>query len=187
MIENILDKYGINIDHALQVKSYALMLFDAITIFDEEFNDKDREYLKTAALLHDIGYFIDKKSHHKHSLAMIKELDISEFDDYEKLIIANIARYHRSALPDAEKHCDYATLQEVDRIKVSKLAGMLKIADGLDKPHKNLIIGISAEYTEKSILLHLKTMGFVPKLEMAAEKSDLLKQIYNRDVKFSCE
>lgn len=187
MIENILEQYKINIDHALQVKSYAMMLYEAVKNFDKEFEEKDQEYLKAAALLHDIGYFIDKKSHHKHSLAMIKEMDIPEFDKYEKLIIGNIARYHRSALPSEEKHIEYAELQKIDRVKVSKLAGMLRIADGLDKPHKNLIIGISAENVDNIIIFHLKTMGFIPKLEMAVEKSDLLKQIYNKDVKFICD
>ena len=51
----------------------------------------------------------------------------------------------------------------------------------------NLITGISAELDDLSIVFHLKTMGFVPKVEMAVEKSDLMQQIYNRDVKFSCE
>lgn len=187
MIENILEKFDINIDHALQVKSYAMMIFDAINTNTNEFSESDRNYLKSAALLHDIGYSIDKKSHHKHSLSVIKNLDMEEYSTYEKLIIGNIARYHRCALPNVDKHEDYAALNESDRIKVSKLAAILKIADGLDKPHKNLITGISAEFDDLSIVFHLKTMGFVPKVEMAVEKSDLMQQIYNRDVKFSCE
>lgn len=187
MIENIIEKYNINIDHALQVKSYALMLFDAINTLTNEFSEKDKEYLKAAALLHDIGYCVDKKSHHKHSLTLIKQLEIPEYSEYEKLLIGNIARYHRCALPNVEKHEDYAALEENDRIKVSKLAAILKIADGLDKPHKNLILGISADVNEDCIVFHFKTLGFTPKFEMAVEKSDLMKQIYNRDVKFSCE
>lgn len=187
MIEKILEKFDINTDHALQVRNYAVMIFEAINSVTSEFTGRDLEYLKAAALLHDIGYNIDKKSHHKHSLSLIKNLSIPEYSDYEKLMIANIARYHRNAFPNPEKHADYAALSEKDREKISKLAGMLKIADGLDKPHKNLITGISVKFNDNEIDFFLKTLGFAPKLEMAYEKANLIEFVYNKAVKFICD
>ena len=55
------------------------------------------ELLEYAALLHDIGYFYGYEAHHKHAYRMIMAADIPGLDEREKAIVANVARYHRSA------------------------------------------------------------------------------------------
>ena len=187
MIDDIVKKYNIRISHSNQVKTYALMLFDALNgkLFD--FGAKEREYLAAAALLHDIGNHIDRKSHHKNSLNMILEMDFDEFSAYERAIIAHLARYHRSSFPDEAKHKRFAALDEVQKDVVMKLCGVLRLADGLDKPQKNLITGIEAEIDENSINLTLRTVGFMPKLAMAKQKKDLLEFVYKKTVNLSCK
>ena len=51
-------------------------------------NGVDFDILIISALLHDIGYFVEKKSHHKHSLELILKEKFEEFSDEEVLIIA---------------------------------------------------------------------------------------------------
>ena len=57
------------------------------------------ELLEYAALLHDIGYYYGYDAHHKHAYRMIMEADIPGLNEREKSIVANVARYHRSAGP----------------------------------------------------------------------------------------
>ncbi len=187
MIEDIVKKYNIRTAHSNQVKVYALMLFDALNgkLFD--FGEKEKSYLGAAALLHDIGYHIDRKSHHKHSLGMILEMDFEEFDDREREIIAHLARYHRSAFPDETKHMRFCALNQEQKNVILKLCGLLRLADGLDKPAKNLITGIEADVDDFSINLSLRTVGFLPKLAMAMEKKDLMEFIYKKTVNLSCK
>ncbi|MFH4146454.1 HD domain-containing protein, partial [Acinetobacter baumannii] len=68
-----------------------------------------RPLLIAAALLHDVGYIVAHESHHKHSLYLIKHAELTGFSEEERNVIANIARYHRGALPK-EKHPEYAAL-----------------------------------------------------------------------------
>lgn len=187
MIEDIVKKYNIRTAHSNQVKIYALMLFDALNgkLFD--FGEKEKSYLGAAALLHDIGYHIDRKSHHKHSLGMILEMDFEEFDDREREIIAHLARYHRSAFPDETKHMRFCALNQEQKNVILKLCGLLRLADGLDKPAKNLITGIEADVDDFSINLSLRTVGFLPKLVMAMEKKDLMEFVYKKTVNLSCK
>ena len=187
MIDDIVKKYNIRIPHSNQVKTYSLMLFDALNgkLFD--FTAKEREYLAAAALLHDIGYYIDRKSHHKHSLNMILEMDFDEFSPLEREIIAHLARYHRSSFPDESKHMRFCALNEAQKNVIIKLCGLLRLADGLDKPQKNLITGIEAKIDENSINLTLRTVGFLPKLAMAEQKKDLLEFVYKKTVNLSCK
>ena len=65
--------------------------------------------MEFAAILHDIGYLINSRQHHKHAYYLIKNSDLSGLTADEIDIIANVARYHRRALPD-KKHDEYAAM-----------------------------------------------------------------------------
>lgn len=184
-IPEMLEKYKADKEHSQQVKQYCEKLFDAL---QESclinFTLREKEYLLAASLLHDIGYFIEKKSHHKHSMKLIIENGLEGFDEKETRIIANIARYHRSSEPNAEKHKEYAELSLSEQELVLKLSSILRIADGMDKPHKNLILRISAAECKESIDFSIKTVGFKPNLKMAQEKSELFENVFKKRVKF---
>lgn len=89
-------------DHALHVTKLALKLFDALEPA-YGLGAGARRMLEAAAILHDVGYFINYSSHHKHSYHLIRHADLFGFTPREREIIANAARYHRKALPK-KKH-----------------------------------------------------------------------------------
>src|SRR5258708_39845934 len=95
----------------------------------------DRKLLEFAAILHDIGYFVSGAGHHRHAMMMILTEPLLPFSRDEVKIIANVARYHRKALPTQE-HTVFGTLSDIDRRRVAYLAALLRIADALDRSHK---------------------------------------------------
>lgn len=183
-IKSLMEKCQTDTEHAKQVCEYCMKLVAATNGKITFFTENEIEYLKTAALLHDIGYCVEKKSHHKHTMAIILEKGIDGFSKYELQIIANTARYHRSSLPDETKHEEYAKLDEKQKKIVNELASILRIADGMDKPHKNLIIRLEMQENETEINFYAKTVGFIPKLKSAQEKSDLFEKTFKKKVKF---
>ena len=58
-----------------------------------------RLLLQVAALLHDVGIYVSLRSHHKHTQYILAASQIFGLSDEETAIVANIARYHRGALP----------------------------------------------------------------------------------------
>jgi exopolyphosphatase/guanosine-5'-triphosphate,3'-diphosphate pyrophosphatase len=68
---------------------------------------------------------------------------IPELSRREKSIVANVARYHRKALPQAT-HAPYAALDGDDRSLVCGLAALLRIADGLDRAHLDAVQRLQA-------------------------------------------
>lgn len=174
-------------EHAQEVCKYSLMLFDALKENTEKFKNIDeqaKDYLALGALLHDIGYCIEKKSHHKHAMNLIINEGVDGYREEEVKIIANIARYHRSAFPNPEKHETFAQFSDNNRELITLLGGIVRLADGLDKPHKNLILRINAQETENSLNLYLKTIGFKPNLKMAESKKDLLEFAFEKKINF---
>lgn len=181
------EKYCKDKEHACEVKKYAVMILNALQQNCQEFQNlpaKSQNYLENAALLHDIGYVTEKKSHHKHSMNIIVKEGLNDYSQDETLIIANIARYHRGSFPDPSKHEQFARLSDEYQTLVTKLGAILRLADGLDKPHKNLILRMQAKETETTLELYLKTIGFKPNLKTAQEKKDLLEFVLHKNVEF---
>ena len=123
--------------HSRHVAHLSLAIFDGVA---EEFglNKAERRMLEAAALLHDIGYFISYNSHHKHSYHLIRHADLFGLTPREREMTAQIARYHRKALPK-KKHAEFSQLNEKDRLIVNRLGGILRLADGLDRRRSGLV------------------------------------------------
>ncbi|MFO0972789.1 MAG: HD domain-containing protein [Phycisphaerae bacterium] len=66
------------------------------------------ELLKYACLLHDVGYLISHRGHHKHSYYLIHNGGLQGFDAQEIELIANV-RYHRKGRP-RKSHYSYQHL-----------------------------------------------------------------------------
>jgi exopolyphosphatase/guanosine-5'-triphosphate,3'-diphosphate pyrophosphatase len=126
--------------HTQQVARLALALFDQ-TAAVHGLGQKDRECLEYGALLHDIGVHISYEGHHKHSYYLIKNGDLRGFEPDEIEIIALIARYHRRGSPKKSDD-EFAALRGPQRKVVKTLAALTTLAEGLDRSHSQVVIGL---------------------------------------------
>jgi exopolyphosphatase/guanosine-5'-triphosphate,3'-diphosphate pyrophosphatase len=124
-------------DHARQVAKLALQAFDQ-TAKAHGLGDAEREWLEYAALLHDIGVHISYERHHKHSYYLIKNGGLRGFEPREIEIIALISRYHRQA-PPRKSHPGFGTLTRKERDTVRMLGALLRLAEGLERSHSQVI------------------------------------------------
>jgi exopolyphosphatase/guanosine-5'-triphosphate,3'-diphosphate pyrophosphatase len=133
--------------------------------------------LTLAALLHDIGTFINNRSHHKHSQYLIENSDIFGLSKQDLTLVALSARYHRSALP-RPTHITYTALTRVNRLRVSKLAAILRVADALDRGHAQRIRTPQFTLLPDRLQIGVAEPGDCAVEEVALkEKSDLFEQV----------
>jgi exopolyphosphatase / guanosine-5'-triphosphate,3'-diphosphate pyrophosphatase len=173
--------HGWDEPHSRQVTKLALSLFDQTTEL-HGLGPTERELLEVAGLLHDVGYAVAQSAHHKHSLYVIRHADLDGFRPDELALIANVARYHRKALP-SERHPDYQSLSEGERELVRRLASLLRLADGLDADHFQVVREVEVKLDGDVARLELRALD-VPDLAMwAAERNgDLFEQEFGRRV-----
>jgi exopolyphosphatase/guanosine-5'-triphosphate,3'-diphosphate pyrophosphatase len=166
-------------EHSLQVARLALQLFDALAPV-AGLTKKDRQVLEAAALLHDVGYFISYASHHKHSYHLIRHADLFGFTPRERELTANVARYHRKSLPK-KKHEAFARLSADDQQLVSRLGGIMRMADGLDRRRSGLVRDLQCTVTDEEFTVALDGADDIS-VEMfgARNKGDLFEQIFSR-------
>lgn len=137
--------------HSEQVARLALRIFDFLS---DKYNltSKDKDFLEAAALMHDIGSHISHSQHHRHSYYLIINSDLLGYNYSELEVIANIARYHRKSHPKI-KHEGYNKLDHLSREKVKKLAGILRIADGLDRGHCSAVKDVELKLFKKLLVI----------------------------------
>jgi exopolyphosphatase/guanosine-5'-triphosphate,3'-diphosphate pyrophosphatase len=127
-------KYSFNEAHATHVASVACLLFDQLEVL-HQLPRRWRGLLEIGALLHGIGLYISSRSRHKHSMYLINNSEMFGIGQQELQMIAMIARYFRGA-PPQPSHPPYARLSRSNRVAISKLAAILRIAKALDVTHR---------------------------------------------------
>ena len=157
-IDNLAKKLNINYAHAKQVEIISLKIFDLMNQILFEFGDDEREMLAYAALLHDIGYFISHDLHHKHSFYLIKNSDLPGFTNDDANLIANIARYHRKSHPK-KIHNEYTILSDSKKYIVKVLAGILRIAEGLDRRQNQFVKDVAVDFDKASNDLNIRLVS----------------------------
>jgi exopolyphosphatase/guanosine-5'-triphosphate,3'-diphosphate pyrophosphatase len=181
------ERYDEEPSHSDRVSRLALELFDALKKW-HGLDQRERELLHSAALLHDIGWSQtpDGKGHHKIAARMIAEHRWQALATGEVEIVAQVARYHRKAIPGPE-HGAFHALPKAAQKKVMTLGGILRVADAFDRTHTGRIEKIvSAAITDDMLVIRVQPNGnWVAERGMFELKRNMLELAAERTVK--CE
>jgi exopolyphosphatase / guanosine-5'-triphosphate,3'-diphosphate pyrophosphatase len=168
--------------HARHVTRLALALFDSLADL-HELGPADRRVMLAAAMLHDVGVFIDHRRHHRHSHYIISQSELPGFTPDEIQLVANVARYHRKAGP-TPAHEAYARLSEPDRLRVRALASLLRVADALDREHLQKVRNLVARIDDDAVVLTVGAHGDLLLEQWALQrKSDLFRDTFRRPIR----
>jgi len=174
-------KYHYDENHAERVRELSVRLFDELKT-EQRMSETHRLYLEVAALLHDIGLFVSSRSHHKHSQYLIAASELFGLRNRELELIANISRYHRRALPQ-RSHPSYISLDRDERMIVSKLAAILRVANALDKDHLQKVMELNITREGDQILLSGQNVSDLAMGRLAlASRSDFFTEIFGKKV-----
>jgi exopolyphosphatase/guanosine-5'-triphosphate,3'-diphosphate pyrophosphatase len=112
----------------------------------------DRQLLEWAARLQDVGYVINYDQHHKHSYHLVRNSRLPGIRGHDLEVIANVARYHRGALPK-RKHENLARLSTEDQQRVQHMAAILRLAGGLDRSRSQQVRDVIARIEGDGVVL----------------------------------
>src|SRR3954463_16675852 len=177
------ERCGYSPAHAKHVAQLALSVFDQ-TRAVHQLGDREREWLEFGALLHDAGVHISYERHHRHSYYLIKNGELRGFDPQEIEIIALLARYHRQATPK-KTHDGYGTLKGALRRTVKTLAAMLRLAEGLDRSHAQVVTALDVVPRGNGYLIRLRASGDAELELWAAHRHGApLEEVLRRPLRF---
>jgi exopolyphosphatase / guanosine-5'-triphosphate,3'-diphosphate pyrophosphatase len=167
--------------HAQQVARLALQIFDA-TRGLHGLGAREREWLEFGALLHDIGIHISYEGHHKHSYYLVRNGGLRGFEPQEIPIIGLIARYHRQGTPKKD-HEGFVDLPARRRDTVSILGAILRLAEGLDRSHAQVVDRVYVTVSRKRLRLRLRIKGDAElELWAAHRHTGPLAKLFEREI-----
>jgi exopolyphosphatase/guanosine-5'-triphosphate,3'-diphosphate pyrophosphatase len=169
--------------HARHVQRLAESLFDQLAP-PLGLDPADRDLLSAAALLHDVGYVVSFRQHHKHTYHLVAHAQIEGFTPREHEVIAQVARYHRRSTP-RKRHAPFAALPRPDRKRVRTLSALLRVADALDRRHTQRVRAVRCEAGPRRLRLNLEGEGdLAVEIHGASGKAEALREVFGREVVF---
>ncbi|HWQ67755.1 MAG TPA: HD domain-containing protein [Methanospirillum sp.] len=181
----LMNRYDPDPRHARQVSRIALLLYDNLEGL-HGFSREERSLLMYAALLHDTGWSVTGRPHHKGSMDIILSDTTIPLSTPDRLKVALIARYHRKSSP-SPSHKKFMSLSARDQAIIRWAAAVLRTADALDRAHQSIVRDLTLEISEKTLLIQCisdrcvdETFPVSPEVFMS--KTTLLSEITGREV-----
>jgi exopolyphosphatase/guanosine-5'-triphosphate,3'-diphosphate pyrophosphatase len=171
-------RFGASDVHENHVARLSLLLFDGL-VERHLFEPADRDVLFAAALVHDVGRAVNPSSHHKHGAYIVRNAALPTWRPEEIDLIATLVRYHRKSLPKPT-HPEWAVATAELRAKIEGLAGILRVADGLDRRHLGVVSSLSVEHEAGVVRVVLEaTQDVTPEIDGARFKAELFERAFD--------
>jgi len=126
-------RYGWSEAHSTKVARLAVELFDGMSAV-HDLSPADRDLLEFGAFLHDVGEYVSKDAHERHTAYLIENGRLRGFSPAEIDVLSCLGRFHKRGTPKTSFE-PYARLKEARQRKVTQLVAILQVADGLDRSH----------------------------------------------------
>ncbi len=157
----------------------------ALTIFDSMrkvhgLGKRERLLLQIATLLHDCGKYISMTSLGECSYSIIMATEIIGLSHLEREVVANVVKYNHL---DFEYYNDVGkktTLGREEYLKIAKLTAILRVANGLDRSHKQKFKNVRISLKDSILTITIETNEDIT-LEkgMFDQKAEFFEEVYS--------
>ena len=150
---NAVAHYRVDVKHAMQVRGFAMHLFAALKAvhgLDPEY----AEWLSAAAMLYEVGDFVNRNGRHRHTYYIISYSEILGYTPEQRKIIAAIARYLGKSRPAAGDG-PMKALPAPDQENVTKAALLLRLARALNLSRSGAVRSVHVRVHDGEVKLAL--------------------------------
>jgi exopolyphosphatase/guanosine-5'-triphosphate,3'-diphosphate pyrophosphatase len=182
-IMKAVDHYGVDRKHALDVRDAAMLLFSSLKSV-HRLPPEYREWLSAAAMLYEVGDYVNRNGRHRHTNYIISNSEILGYTPQQRRLIAAIARYLGKSRPTTEDG-PMKVVDTADRANVQKAILLLRLARALNLGRSRAVqkvrVGLhSAEV--KLTLVPRRRMGVDLELWAIEKDRDYFREVFGREL-----
>ena len=175
-VSHLAKRYCCNKEHNVNVTKIACQIFDK-TKKIHGLRGKQRLQLEIAAMLHDCGKFINMNMGGFNSYSIIMSTEIMGLSHKEREEVANIVRYNSVELPDYLELKDQ--IGDCDYMVIAKLVAILRVANAMDRSHKQKASDYSIVVREQQLVITIDTLyDLALERGLFHNKAEFFQQVY---------
>ncbi|HTX42587.1 MAG TPA: Ppx/GppA phosphatase family protein [Acidobacteriaceae bacterium] len=181
-VEEACRRYGIDPRQAEPVRQHAAQLFrdlDSVHGLPPEY----RTWLEAAAMLRDIGKFLNHQGYHRHAQYIIANSELYGFTPQQRVVTSAIARYQGKSRPAPEGR----TMRQVppdEYEHVRRAVVLLRLAVALNQDRASDVLQVRVRVYPKRVLLELRPGRTGAELELWSlrKEADYFREVFGRDL-----
>jgi exopolyphosphatase / guanosine-5'-triphosphate,3'-diphosphate pyrophosphatase len=175
-------RYGVDQRKAEPVRQHAVQLFDQL----EPVHALPSEYklwLEAAAMMQDVGKFMNHQGHHRHTQYIVANSEIFGFSPEQRAIVSAIARYMGKSRPYAMDRVMRAVPVE-EHGNVVQAVVLLRLALALNQDRASAAVRLRIHIYPKRVLLELVPGRGGAELEAWALKKEAayFREVFRREL-----
>ncbi len=141
---------------------------------------RQRFLLQLSAILHDCGKFINMTNVGECSYNIIMNTEIIGLSHAERECVALIVRFNHEPFVYYEELASNSLVDRETYLVVAKLTAILRVANGLDKSHKDKFKKLHTELCEDRLLLSADAdQDIMYEMETFKERTGFFEEVFN--------
>lgn len=134
----------------------------ALTIFDSMkkihgLGNRERLLLQLSTILHDCGKYISMTNLAECSYNIIMSTEVIGLSHMERQIVANVVKYNHMEFEYFEEMSRYGVTDQASYLKMAKLTAILRLANGLDRSHKQKFKNVKTALKDGQLIITVDT------------------------------
>ena len=177
--KNIAKRYQSNKTHLLGTEYLALTIFDKMKRI-HGMDKRERLLLQIAVWLHDCGKYISMTHTAECSYQIVMSTEIIGLSHREREIIANAIRFDTEEFVSFEEFSMGSSLDKNDYLLIAKISAILRVANSMDRSHKQKFKNVRVTLKERELLVVVDTVEDIT-LEQGlfSHKADFFETIFS--------
>ena len=149
----VCERYGIEQRKVEPVRQHVVELFDALARV-HELPEEYRLWLEAAAMMQDVGKFMNHQGHYRHTQYIIANSEIFGFSPEQRVIVSAIARYLGKSRPEPmDRPMRWIPVEE--HVHVMRAVVLLRLAVALNQDRASAVVRMRTHVYPKRVLLEL--------------------------------
>ncbi|MEO6817942.1 MAG: Ppx/GppA phosphatase family protein [Edaphobacter sp.] len=146
-------RYEVQLKNVEPVREHVVQLFDSLARV-HELPEEYKHWLEAAAMMHDVGKFMNHQGHYRHTQYIIANSEIFGFSPEQRAIVSAIARYLGKTRPNEEDRLMRSIPLE-EHAHVTRAVVLLRLAVALNQDRASAAVGMRVHAYPKRVLLEL--------------------------------
>ena len=177
--QNISKRYRGSKKRSETLEKIALNIFDGIKKL-HGLGKRERLLLQISTILHDCGKYISMVNLGECSYHIIMATEIIGLSHLEREIVANVVKYNHMEFEYYEAMEKLSMLDRESYIKIAKLTAILRLANGLDRSHKQKFKDVKITMKEDNLIFTVDTdEDIMLEKGLFGARADFFEEVYN--------